>query len=392
MKARLRRFAAVGGIATALDVAIALGLTEHGWNLVGADLLALGAAAAAAYVLHRVITLRDDPFARWIHSPAMFTSVVVLAGAVDVMLFWSIGRGRSGWGLAAAKVCAVAGAAVVRGAAYRSLLFRVVRAQQVAPVRRPAPPGSIRYSVVIPAYREEDRIATTIGELRDGLIPMGEPVEVVVVDDGSGDGTAEAARAAGADQVIVLPTNQGKGGAVRGGMLAANGRSIAFTDADLAYRPSQLCEVLRRVDEGWDVVVGNRRHVATRTLVRAGRLREIGGRAVNVATHALLLGQYRDTQCGLKAFRSDVAHAVFSVGRINGFAFDVELFHLIERYRLSLLEVPVEVRNSERSTVSAFHDGTRLVRDLVKIRGNAKSGLYDNVVLPTVARSGNAGR
>jgi dolichyl-phosphate beta-glucosyltransferase len=124
-------------------------------------------------------------------------------------------------------------------------------------------------------------------------------------------------------------------------------------------------------------VVGNRRHVATRTLVRAGRLREIGGRAVNIATHALLLGQYHDTQCGLKAFRSDVARALFEVGHIDGFAFDVELFHLVERYRLSLVEVPVTVRNSERSTVRALRDGYRLVRDLVRIRGFAKRGVYD---------------
>ena len=126
------------------------------------------------------------------------------------------------------------------------------------------------------------------------------------------------------------------------------------------------------------MVVGNRRHVATRTLVGAGRLREVGGRLVNVATHALLLGQYRDTQSGLKAFRADAADYLFSVGKLNGFAFDVELFHLAERRRLTLAEVPVTVENSERSTVNVVRDGFRLLRDLLRVRGFARAGAYDH--------------
>jgi dolichyl-phosphate beta-glucosyltransferase len=379
VRAHLRRFAAVGSLATVIDVVLAVTLSARGWSLLSADLVALAAAAATAYVLHRVITLRDDPHARWIHRPGMFLGVVLLAGAVDVALFTALGGGRSTGGLVLAKLVAVVGAAMVRAAAYRTLLFRVVRSEQEAPVPRPAPAGGVRLSVVVPAYREEDRIAAAIAELRAELADLGPDLQIVVVDDGSGDGTAAAAGAAGADIVVRLPVNRGKGGAVRAGMLAATGRVRVFTDADLAYPPAQIRLLLDRVEDGWDVVVGNRRHAGTTTLVRAGRVRDIGGRLVNVVTHALLLGQYRDTQCGLKAFRSDVADAVFSVGRIDGFAFDVEVLHLVERYRLSLLEVPVTVRNSERSTVRAVRDGVRLVRDLVRIRGFAKRGAYDPV-------------
>ncbi|HEY4376383.1 MAG TPA: hypothetical protein VGM93_04465, partial [Acidimicrobiales bacterium] len=128
---------------------------------------------------------------------------------------------------------------------------------------------------------------------------------------------------------------------------------------------------------GWDVVVGSRRHTDTTTLVRARRLREIGGRAINLCTHAVLLGQYRDTQCGLKAFRSDVARALFAKTQVDGFAFDVELFHLVERYRLSLEEVPVSVENTTRSTVRVARDAARLLRDLVRIRRAAAAGAYD---------------
>ena len=227
-------------------------------------------------------------------------------------------------------------------------------------------------SVVIPCFNEEATVAEVVATV------LGSPWvdEVVVVDDGSPDDTAAVAEAAGADRVVRLDRNRGKGAAVRAGVAVATGRTVVFTDADLAYGPAQVAALVHRVEEGYDVVVGSRRHTETTTLVRAGRLREVGGRLVNLATHALLLGQYRDTQCGLKAFRADVARPLFEAATLEGFALDVELFHLAERWRLSLAEVPVEVENSERSTVRVVRDGMRLVADLVRVRQRARRGDY----------------
>ena len=244
---------------------------------------------------------------------------------------------------------------------------------------RPAPVGSARLSVVVPAYREAGTIAATVARIRAELADVAEHggLEVVVVDDGSGDGTDDAARAGGADQVIALPVNRGKGGAVRAGVLASHGRTVAFTDADLAYAPAQIDRLLRQVEAGWDVVVGSRFHADTTTLVKAPLLRDVGGRAINLATRAVLVGDHRDTQAGLKAFRSDVARVLFEHGHVDGFAFDVELFHQVERYGLSLVEVPVEVSNSERSTVHVARDAARLLVDLVRIRCHAAAGAYE---------------
>jgi glycosyltransferase involved in cell wall biosynthesis len=258
------------------------------------------------------------------------------------------------------------------------LLFRVVRREQDAPSLRDPAPGLVRLSVVVPAFHEAGRIGTTVDRLRHDLsaVQRDGGVEIVVVDDGSEDDTADEARRAGADRVLVQPQNRGKGAAVRAGVLEASGRTIVFTDADLAYAPAQIVNLLEKIEDGWDVVVGNRRHVATATLVRARRIREIGGRLVNMATHALLLGQYRDTQCGLKGFRSDVARLIFASSHIDGFAFDVEIFHLVERHRLSLAELPVTVENSERSTVKIVRDGLRLIVDIVRVRWWAREGRY----------------
>ncbi|MTA64539.1 MAG: glycosyltransferase, partial [Actinobacteria bacterium] len=171
--------------------------------------------------------------------------------------------------------------------------------------------------------------------------------------------------------------NAGKGSAVRAGVLAATGRVVAFTDADLSYAPEQILQLLEGVEEGWDVVVGSRQHVDTQTVVKAGRLREVGGRIINVLTGLVLLGRYRDTQCGLKAMRADVGRLIFSHAKIDGFAFDVEVFALVERYRLTMHEVPVEVENSERSTVNVARDAFRLVRDLFRIRRWGRLGQYE---------------
>ncbi len=378
----MRRFAVVGVLATAIDIGVAVALLRRGWSLPTADLVALATAAVFAHPLHRAITLRDDPFTRWMRSPGAFAAVVTTAGLVDMLVLSWVRIDGTLTDDILSKATAVAAAAIVRAVAYRTLLFRVVRREQEHPVRRPLPEGTHRLTVVLPAYREADRIGDTVirvrTELGERLGGTLDALQIVVVDDGSDDDTSGAAAAAGADTVVRLEVNSGKGAAVRAGVAAATGSTIAFTDADLAYSPAQIADLMTLVEDGYDMVVGSRRHTDTRTLVAAGRIREAGGRLVNLATHALLLGQYHDTQCGLKAFRADAARALFDASRLDGFAFDVELFHLAERWRLPLAEVPVEVEYSDRSTVSVLSDGLRLVADLIRVRQAARRGDYPN--------------
>lgn len=395
MKQRLRRFASIGLIATLVDIGVLLlAARVLGLIVVVADAVALLVAALVSFWLHRQITFAGDPAVRWVHRPLAFVVTAVVAGAVDVVVLRTLVE-VTGWdsavALVAAKVPAVAAASVVRFVAYRWVLFGVVRAELSEREARPPAPGAHRLSVVVPAYREADRITDTVARIRSELEPVaaGAELEVVVVDDGSADGTAEAARAAGADQVVVLPANRGKGAAVRAGVLAATGRTIAFTDADLSYPPGQIADLLTEVEAGWDVVVGSRVHTETATLVRARAVRELGGRLINLTTHAVLLGAHRDTQCGLKAFRSDVARSLFSRTRVDGFAFDVELFHLAERDRLSLREVPVQVANADRSSVRVVRDGLLIVRDLARIVRDGRAGRYDLPEAGTVPAGGD---
>ena len=386
MRRRLRRFGSVGLAVTVIDVGLLLVLRlGTGMPVIAADAVSITVAAWASYLLHRTITFGDDPHLRWVREPATFAWVTVTAGLVDILFVRAgvavaslLDAGRVS-GVLVPKLIALVVAAGVRVSAYRSVLFRRVRTEQGRRPDQPAPPGAVRLSVVVPAYREGARVARTVEQLRHALAEVAASggLEVVIVDDGSDDDTAEQARAAGADQVLVLPANRGKGAAVRAGMLAAHGRAVAFTDADLSYPPEQLLRLLAEVESGWDVVVGSRRHVETTTLVRNRRLREVSGRLFNTLTVAVLLGQYRDTQCGLKSFRADAARLLFSHALVDGFAFDVELFHLAERYRLSLAEVPVELANSTTSSVRVGLDAVRMLRDLFRVRRWAAAGRYD---------------
>ena len=360
----MRRLAAAGLLATAVDVVLLVVLRQGaGLPVIVADALSIAVAACLSYALN------------WTDERALFVWLTLLAGALDVVLCRTgvAVLGGSTADLLGAKAVALLVAGLLRAVAYRDVMFHRVRAEQARRVDRPAPPGAVHVSVVVPAYREAGRIATTVGRLRAAF----DDAEIVVVDDGSGDGTADAARAAGADQVVVLERNRGKGAAVRTGALAARGRVVTFTDADLSYPPDVLVRLVAGVDDGWDMVVGSRRHVDTTTLVRARRLREVSGRVFNTLTRAVLLGHYRDTQCGVKAFRSDVARLLFERSRVDGFAFDVELFHLAERYHLALTEVPVEVANAETSSVRVGLDALRMVRDLFRVRRWAGQGRYD---------------
>ena len=376
----LARFAVVGTAVTAVDVGLFVArMRDRRRSVLDAEVPALAVAGGVSWALHRAVTFRDDPYRRWLSQHDAFTASAVVSGAVDCAVtaaLLAVSGRRDGRAALAAKLPAVAVAGAVRWGLHRRVLFRVVRAVHVPDASRPPAPGELRLSVVIPAYEEAARIAGTVRRLRDALAGIDGGVEIVVVDDGSRDGTGDVARAAGADVVVVQPANRGKGAAVRAGVLAARGRTVAFTDADLAYSPDQLEGLLREVEAGWDIVVGSRHHEGSSTIVPASRLRRLGSDVVNWSTSMVLLGAYRDTQAGLKAFRADVATAVFERTRVDGFAFDVEVFVIAERNGFSVRELPVRVENSASTTVKVARDGLRLARDLFRIRRWAREGRY----------------
>ena len=221
-------------------------------------------------------------------------------------------------------------------------------------------------SVVIPAYNEAARLASTLHALREAT--SGEAVEVIVVDDGSTDPTSEVASAtldAGTDQVIRLDQNSGKGAAVRAGVLASTGDAVLYMDADNATDLGVLPAFVGALDRA-DVVVGSR--MLPGAVVRDGTsdraaMAWVFNKIVRVSTG---IGS-RDTQCGFKAFRGAAAHRLFTLARCDRFAFDVEVLLLARRLELDVVELPVDWTAVEGSSVRRVADSLRAALDVVRI-------------------------
>jgi len=234
-------------------------------------------------------------------------------------------------------------------------------------------------SIVIPAFNEAGRLPGTLARLREWLANWPHLAEIIVVDDGSTDDTAEVARDAspGAGAITVLRhfPNRGKGFAVRRGMLAARGRLRLMTDADLSTPIEELPRLVEALVGGADVVIGSRAVEGARIEVHQPAYREAMGRVFNGLVQLLLLPGLHDTQCGFKLFSASAAEEAFGACRLDGFSFDVEALYVARRRGRRILELPVTWRNDAATRVSLGGGGAAFA-DLLRIRLLAWRGVY----------------
>ncbi len=211
-------------------------------------------------------------------------------------------------------------------------------------------------SIVIPAFNEAARLPGTLRALADRF--GGTATEVVVADDGSTDGTAAVGAAASSPtlpvRVVRLPENRGKGAAVRAGVAATTGAVVLFMDADLATDLAAVDEVLARLEHN-DVVVGSRA-VAGARVHDTTPLRTMMGRTFNGMVRAIARLDVRDSQCGFKAYRGDVARLLFSLSKVDGFAFDPEVLLMARILGYRIVEVPVDWTAVDGSSVRPLRD------------------------------------
>jgi len=234
--------------------------------------------------------------------------------------------------------------------------------------------SEIELSIVIPAYDEQDRIEATLERTLAYVSERYPRSEVLVVDDGSRDQTAARVEkmAERNDRLRCLrqPENRGKGAAVRAGVLASRGEKVLFMDADLATPIEEIEKLEPFLAEGYDVVIGSRGLADSDIRQRQPFPRELMGRTFNVIVRTLLLGGFRDTQCGFKLFTHDAAHDLFAAQTLDGFSFDVEVLLLAKERGYRIREVPVVWYHAPNSKVSPVTDASRMFVDLVRLRAN----------------------
>ncbi|HUF37692.1 MAG TPA: dolichyl-phosphate beta-glucosyltransferase [Anaerolineales bacterium] len=233
-------------------------------------------------------------------------------------------------------------------------------------------------SIIIPARNEENRLPRTLEQVAAFLDGQDFGGEILVVENASADRTGEIARdfAAGDGRVRVLSVGEpGKGGAVRAGMLAAGGAYRFMADADLSMPIDQIQRFLEPAADGFDIVIGSREASGA---VRYGepQYRHLGGRLVNTMIRLLALPDLHDTQCGFKLFRAGAAEILFRRQTLAGWSFDIEILYAARLRGCRILELGIPWHYRAESKVNPLPDAIRMFFDILRIRRNARRGVY----------------
>lgn len=230
----------------------------------------------------------------------------------------------------------------------------------------------IKLSIIIPAYNEEARLGPSLERIAEFLNRQSDKAEVIVCDDGSQDGTCELVEAFAQShpqfRVSRAPHNQGKGAAVRRGMLEARGRYVLMSDADLSSPIEEVDRLVAQLEQGYDVAIGSRALEDAAVKVVAKAKRKLMGRVFNAMVQAFTGLPFQDTQCGFKLFRREAARHLFSLTKLDGFSFDVEVLYLALRCGYKVKEVAVNWAHVDASRVDLVNDTIRMAKDIMAVR------------------------
>lgn len=238
----------------------------------------------------------------------------------------------------------------------------------------------IDISFVIPSYNGSQILENNLPVLFNILSKHTITYEVIVVNDGTNDGdlTKNVAQKFNCEY-IGYTTNKGKGYAVRKGVEKAKGKYIIFTDTDIPFKEIAFERMINTLQEDcYDVVIGDRTMINSEYYEVIDTSRKIGSKIFTFIVSNIITGGFSDTQCGFKGFKNEIAKKIFSVGRVNSFAFDVELIYIALKRKYIIKKIPVELRNSEDSTVSLAKHAPKMLLDIFSLKFNHVLGRYND--------------
>ena len=243
------------------------------------------------------------------------------------------------------------------------------------------------YSIVIPAYNEAKRLPRALEPILAFIEAKSWDAEVIVVNDGSTDDTADVVREYSAKNPAVILidnlVNCGKGQSIRDGIRRATGDIIIFADADNSTPIEDAEKLVQAIDEGADIAIGSRWVDRNLQVHPQPWYRRLNGRLYNLLLRSILNLDYKDTQNGFKAFTRAAAKTVFSLQRIGGWGFDAEVLYLAQKFGFTVAEIPVEYTYyAEGSKIRPYRDGARMLSELLKVRWYAQTGAYSTNASP----------
>lgn len=241
-----------------------------------------------------------------------------------------------------------------------------------------------RLSIVIPAYNECLRIEGTLERVMWCIRKLNWDAEVLVVDDGSTDGTPDIVQRWMQKHerlhLVKNPGNRGKGYSVRNGLLQSAGEIVMFTDADLSAPMEEAKLLMAAIDAGADVAIGSRWLDKERQTKHQPLYRRFFGRCFNWLTRRVMGLPFKDTQCGFKAFKREAAQVIFRLQTIERWGFDPEILFIARKLKYKIVEVPVTWGHDERSRMSYLKDGMKMLEEMAEIRSNSIRGRYDEAI------------
>jgi dolichyl-phosphate beta-glucosyltransferase len=243
------------------------------------------------------------------------------------------------------------------------------------------PSNDMTYSIVIPAYNESARLGDTLDKVLAYVRQQGWDAEIIVVNDGSRDNTAEIVRTFAKDnpmlRLVENPGNRGKGYSVRNGILNSHGDIVVFSDADLSSPIEEMPKLLQALAAGADIAIGSRWLRAELQTQRQSLHRQLFGRIFNGLNRIILGLQFKDTQCGFKAFTRRAAQMILPLQHIERWGFDPEILFLARKFGLRVDEVPVRWGHSGGTRINPLIDGARMFQEMLRIRWYDLTGKYD---------------
>lgn len=385
---QILKFGVTGVINTIIDFGIfnlliaGTGI-RSGWPLGLINVLAVALAATNSYFMNRTWTFRADSnqHTRQIFKFVTVTTVGMLINSAVLMGISSLSS------IVPISLFVVLNAGKVLGAifsatwnfiAYRQWVF-IQPVPSVLAVENISEPVRDMLSIIIPAYNESSRLENRVKSLALDIKNCSYPVEVIIINDGSRDNTLELAQKLADDFSFVTSLthqiNQGKGAAVRTGVMAARGEFIVFVDADNTFSFVHISKILDSLKAGNQIAIGSREGDQQR-LEGESWLRRIMGRAFNLYVQTMVLPGITDTQCGLKGFRRQAAHSIFALQRLHRFAFDVELLALARAMHYDIARVPITAVDCAGSTVNPLLAPIQMAWDIIIVKLGLIFNLY----------------